>query len=211
MRELLSAYIDGWLSGRERRMIEDHLARCAACREDLDGLRATVDLLRRVAAVKPSRELTMVAPPRPSLGPVPWPLPAASMAAGLLLALVVAADAAGALPQGEPLAVPSAPAQSGGAATERMPAPSGGIAVPPAPAPVAQTPPASMDTFAAPTVIEAPAVPTKSEQPPTPVRGPEDAADRLKTPWRLVEAGLGVITLALITLWARKAMRGARP
>jgi anti-sigma factor RsiW len=43
----LSAYLDGELSERERQRVERHLAQCAACRDELASLRATVTLLRQ--------------------------------------------------------------------------------------------------------------------------------------------------------------------
>ena len=39
-RELLSAYLDGELKGRSLGRLEAHLARCAACRDELERLRA---------------------------------------------------------------------------------------------------------------------------------------------------------------------------
>jgi len=44
----LSAYIDGQLTAAERARVERHLAACADCRRDVETLRQTVALLRRV-------------------------------------------------------------------------------------------------------------------------------------------------------------------
>ena len=206
---LLSAYIDGWVSRGERGILEDHVARCTTCREDLDGLRATVDLMRRVQAVPSPRPLTLAAPSTRGLRLAPWPLPWASVAAGLLLALLVAADAAGVLPQGEPLAAPSAPAQERAAAGQTL-APSAGMAAPPASAPGTQASPATMGARAAQAPIEALGAGTSAEAPPVPSPTPDADAAREMNPWRFVEAFLGVITLALFTLWAKSATRGAR-
>ncbi len=45
IQELLSSYVDGDLSPEQRRLVEEHLERCAACREDLHLLRETLDAL----------------------------------------------------------------------------------------------------------------------------------------------------------------------
>jgi len=41
----LSAYLDGELRGEARREVEEHLAQCAACRKELEDLKATWQLL----------------------------------------------------------------------------------------------------------------------------------------------------------------------
>ncbi len=45
VQEQLSSYLDGELSAEERAAVEEHLAGCAACREELELLRATLDAL----------------------------------------------------------------------------------------------------------------------------------------------------------------------
>jgi anti-sigma factor RsiW len=49
-QELLSPYLESDLSGADRSAVESHLAACAACSEELDLLRDTVALLRRLPA-----------------------------------------------------------------------------------------------------------------------------------------------------------------
>jgi hypothetical protein len=49
-RRLLSEYLNGSLASRASARVERHLARCAACREELTELRGTVLLLRTLAA-----------------------------------------------------------------------------------------------------------------------------------------------------------------
>jgi cobalamin biosynthesis Mg chelatase CobN len=44
-RDQLSCYLDGQLSERQAARVEKHLNECTDCREELDSLRATVDLL----------------------------------------------------------------------------------------------------------------------------------------------------------------------
>jgi hypothetical protein len=70
----LSAYLDGDVTPRERARLEGHLAECAACAAELQALRRTVDLLRRLPAPEPpsyfaDRVLSAVraAPSRPPL------------------------------------------------------------------------------------------------------------------------------------------------
>lgn len=45
-RELLSSYLDNALTATERREVEEHINRCRACREELEALRRTVELLK---------------------------------------------------------------------------------------------------------------------------------------------------------------------
>jgi|GEM_PF-6815844 len=46
IRELLSAYLDGEATKKERKLIEEHLASCRLCAEELEELRRVVGLLR---------------------------------------------------------------------------------------------------------------------------------------------------------------------
>ncbi len=43
--ELVSDYLEGALSGRDRRRLEKHLARCDACDAYLDQVRSTIAML----------------------------------------------------------------------------------------------------------------------------------------------------------------------
>lgn len=45
-RELLSSYLDNALTATERREVEEHINGCRACREELEALRRTVELLK---------------------------------------------------------------------------------------------------------------------------------------------------------------------
>jgi anti-sigma factor RsiW len=45
---LMSDYLDGRLTGRDRARLETHLSGCPHCSEYLEQLRATVDALGRV-------------------------------------------------------------------------------------------------------------------------------------------------------------------
>ncbi|GEA16846.1 MAG: hypothetical protein PWR22_2356 [Moorella sp. (in: firmicutes)] len=45
-RELLSSYLDGVLTATQRRAVEKHLRLCNSCREELEALRQTVNILQ---------------------------------------------------------------------------------------------------------------------------------------------------------------------
>lgn len=55
-RELLSAYIDGALSGAPRRRLEDHLRECPTCAAELADLRRTAALLASLDEIDPPAE-----------------------------------------------------------------------------------------------------------------------------------------------------------
>ena len=55
----LSAYLDNQVTPAERAHVEGHLATCAACRGELDGLRRTVVLLRALPRVPVPRAFTL--------------------------------------------------------------------------------------------------------------------------------------------------------
>ncbi|MBI2871898.1 MAG: zf-HC2 domain-containing protein [Chloroflexi bacterium] len=100
---LLSEHIDGRLDHAARARLEVHLATCAACREEMESLRATVALLRRAPQAEVPRSFRLQAAPRPSprsrvQGPLVPALGAASAVAALLLALLVVGDFAGLFP-----------------------------------------------------------------------------------------------------------------
>lgn len=89
--DTLNAYLDGAVTPAERDSVEAHLATCAACRQDLAELRATVALLRGLPQHEPRRSFHVAAEVRrPTslpvrLLPVIRPL---SVAAVLLFAIV---------------------------------------------------------------------------------------------------------------------------
>jgi anti-sigma factor RsiW len=55
--ELLAPFLLGELTADERRELECHLEGCAGCRRELDLLRQTHHLLRRLAANEPPPDL----------------------------------------------------------------------------------------------------------------------------------------------------------
>ncbi len=54
----MSAHVDGCLDPARARRLADHLATCAACRQDLAALQRTVQLLQQLAPVAPPPDLT---------------------------------------------------------------------------------------------------------------------------------------------------------
>ncbi|MFQ6059548.1 MAG: zf-HC2 domain-containing protein [Anaerolineae bacterium] len=62
IREMLSAYLDGELTPRDRARVERHLGECAACAEDLRTLRWTVGLMKEVPPLPIPRSFTIPAP-----------------------------------------------------------------------------------------------------------------------------------------------------
>ena len=53
--EMLSDYVDGDLPEAERTALEEHLQGCASCTEEMESLRATVQMLRRLPEVEAPR------------------------------------------------------------------------------------------------------------------------------------------------------------
>jgi hypothetical protein len=93
--ELLSAYIDGEVTGDERALVETHLATCVTCARDMATLRQTVTMLRQLPPVAAPRPFTLresdVAPTRPAR-PAWWRLPwAQGLVAATAMLLCVAA------------------------------------------------------------------------------------------------------------------------
>lgn len=93
---LLSSYLDGELLPGEARAVQEHLLLCAACRETLEGLRATKGLLGELPVAEPPVEFwPAVREPgasRAPLAPVAWRSwrVAWAAAAAVVLALTLA-------------------------------------------------------------------------------------------------------------------------
>lgn len=89
--DMLSAYLDNQVTPAERARVEGHLAACAACRSELDGLRRTVVLLQALPRVPVPRAFTLseaqVGSHRPQTQPA-WAGWARGLAAVTALALV---------------------------------------------------------------------------------------------------------------------------
>jgi anti-sigma factor RsiW len=135
--DLLSAYIDGELAGRQVQAVETHLTACAGCREELETLRSALLLLeapktpvrpeglleefkaqylpRAEAASAPLWGFRLPALPKmewPSLGRVLVPMGGMAAAAATLLVVMNSRPAGGPPPAG-----PAAVASSTGPAT----------------------------------------------------------------------------------------------
>ena len=103
---LLSAYLDQQLRAGEQLRVEAHLQRCAACRRELEELRATVRLLQQVPQPALPRSFVLRAAPTPSpawgaggLVRLLRPMQAAAVAAVVVLMAVALGDVGGVLPR----------------------------------------------------------------------------------------------------------------
>ena len=93
-RGALSGYVDERLPQKETERVQEHLSECAGCREELESLRATVQLLHRVPQVPPPRSFAVAeARPVPGWSAV-WVLRVATAVVAVFLLLTVVFDAA---------------------------------------------------------------------------------------------------------------------
>jgi hypothetical protein len=91
-KQRLSAYLDRRLSPEDQRRVEQHLADCRGCQEELHSLEATVALLHRLPQVSPSRSFR-IARTEPSRRWTPVPaLRLATVGAAMLLIMAFTAD-----------------------------------------------------------------------------------------------------------------------
>ncbi len=99
LRDLLSAYVDGEVAESDRRRVEAHLESCDACRTELEELRATVSLLRRMPELAVPRSFALTPEHAVAQRPVMpggWTLRLAASGAALILVGLIAADLLGA-------------------------------------------------------------------------------------------------------------------
>ena len=101
IRGLLSAYVDGEVSAADARRVEEHAAACPACRDELDSLTATVELVRGLPELELPRsfELTRLPEEEPRASFGVWAPRLATSVAGLLLVILLAGDFTGTLIQ----------------------------------------------------------------------------------------------------------------
>ncbi len=85
--DLLSSYLDGRLTARERAQVEEHLAACPACSADLESLRATVHAVRALPTVAVPRSFYVQPAPQPRPAYVLLRLATATVAAMLVLTM----------------------------------------------------------------------------------------------------------------------------
>ena len=91
-RQRLSAYLDGQLSAGNLHQVEEHLAMCHGCQEELRSLEATVALLHRLPQASPCRSFRIPrTEPSRRWAPVPA-LRLATVGAAMLLILAFTAD-----------------------------------------------------------------------------------------------------------------------
>ena len=111
--EILSEYLDGRLDQRHQELVARRLADCPACQEELTTLQATVSALQSLPNLPLPRRFTLAAAPSPDYSapdysanqirrPAPflmrapgWVYTGAASLAGLALALMLTAEAAG--------------------------------------------------------------------------------------------------------------------
>ena len=104
-QETLSEYLDGRLQGRYLERVEQGLAECGPCRQELEEFQATVAMVKQLPMETPSRSFVMSAPPpiperaRPALAlrAPNWVYSGAASVAALALAVTVSVDATGGL------------------------------------------------------------------------------------------------------------------
>lgn len=176
IRALLSSYIDGEVSAAEGRRVEEHLTGCDECAAELESLRATMTLLRRMPMLETPRSYALTpadaeaaAPQRrlPSLASFTGGLATAG-ATALVVVLIVGVvflarlgfTGSAAAPAAAPASMAAAPAPAAPAAApapqRAMPAapqpaaaaPAQASAAPAQPAPAAQSAPAAAMTMA---------------------------------------------------------------
>ena len=139
LRTLLSSYIDGEVSAPEATRLEKHLSECEECRRELETLTATVHLLRELPELEPPRSFapeSVAAPPEVARGYVWVPRLATSLAAGLLVVVLLLGDVSGVLNQSDKAVTATAALDSAAAdvpAAAPMPAPAMAAAAAPPP------------------------------------------------------------------------------
>jgi hypothetical protein len=226
-REDLSAYLDGQLSEREKRRLEEHLSLCAGCRRELDELRAVVEAVRSLAAAPVPRSFAIepAAAPRPAAARRPsLALGALSAAALVVFAVLLGGDLltqpgggrAGEEAQSQAMAPVLQGATEGEGADEAGAAPAPEMAAPPAeaPAPTVAAPGAEAPapTVAAPALALGSATPLPGEKEEmgveaSPLPAPEEQAPPFageveggsgRTALRALEVSFAVVFLAAL-------------
>ncbi|MFH1559990.1 MAG: zf-HC2 domain-containing protein [Chloroflexota bacterium] len=96
-RDLLSPYIDRRLDGPQVAALEEHLATCDPCQEELQTLRATVNLLQALPHATPRRSFAFTERPQVSrVAPAYlWGMRAATAMTSIAVVLLVAGDLLG--------------------------------------------------------------------------------------------------------------------
>ena len=98
---MLSDYIDGELSDAELTKLEDHLASCPTCSEELESQRATVLMLRRMPEVEVPRSFRLAPVEAPYSQPSPerpmflWAMRVSTALAVVAFTLMIAGNVSG--------------------------------------------------------------------------------------------------------------------
>lgn len=113
---LLSAYLDNELKDGDRKLVESHLSTCGDCQQELESLKATVNLLKKTPIIAPQRSFAVQPEAKPRPRPVPpvWrPIPVPVIISVLLTVALFLGDILQFLPYSEkelaaiPAAVPA--------------------------------------------------------------------------------------------------------
>ena len=199
--DTLAEYMDGRLGAVARTRVDQQLAACADCREELEELQATVALLQQLPVEPVPRSFTLPVPParpaslRPSapLRMPQWVYAGAASAAAVVLAVLVSADATGLLGPGTPPVERGIAGETAAASPAQAPllqesaqSPAATVALKPevslqsaAAAPLAEAAPAAPEAAIAapeaPQVAQAAADATRTEEMPSPIPAVESA------------------------------------
>ena len=98
---MLSEYIDGELEPGARDALEEHLAGCPTCTEELESLRATVLMLRRMPEVEAPRSFRLAPEPAFTATPSPerpvflWAMRVSTAVAAVAFTVMVAGNVSG--------------------------------------------------------------------------------------------------------------------
>lgn len=171
LRTLLSSYVDGQVSDAESRRVETHLTGCDECRKDLEDLRATVGLLKRLPELEVPRSFVLHSEPATvrDTGTFVWTTGLATSMAAVALVALLLGDVLGLLTQAgridvrdvrEPTGVLAAAAPAAAvAAPASVPAPAAAPLAPDLPAFALEAPaaPEAAAALRAPLAREAPA------------------------------------------------------
>jgi hypothetical protein len=180
VEESLSAYVDGELSPREKRRVEEHLKECRACSESFTTLRQTVALLKELPVLTAPRSFAIrpaVVRPKPVRAPSAWGyglLRGATALATLLLVLLIGAD----------VGLRFVGVTSLGTWAPAAPAPE--VALAPLTEPTMMAAPTEDEQMLGQTgatePVEAPASPENAQESAPPAAAPAEAADALQEP-----------------------------
>lgn len=194
---LLSSYLDGRVTARERELVEAHLPSCVQCRTRLEGMRHTVAFLKRMPQAEVPRSFVFGRPPVAETIRSPWrklaPVWTSGLAAAVvavLFVVVLVADLSGRL-AGESAVSPGPASQQApqarSADTEK------GVAALPATS--------QPEAVPAPAAAQPDATKAAQEQPQQVQEQQPSLAPRTSVWWRVLEA-MAATTALVLTVFA---------